>query len=320
MRTVILLQGYNYSGVSFLRDFFREFNDTFVFLDEFDLMRHSGGVLDLYNTLSMNNPFLDDSVIRRFKQLVEYLYRKRRWGDILGKAFLERSYELYNDLLLTKIEFSIRAYSTHEEIRPLFPQDRFGIHRHRDKQIRRSLNAHNHDIYLVKSYSNENLLDLLKNYTHDILNLFPASKFLVLVHPLQISSELSWQLKFFNNSKVITISRDPRDVYVDFSLVRDPDVFVAFMEKWYAQYQKEDISSQQLLKIKFEDFIFEYDCTAKKIIDFCGLGNVVEPSKRRKFSDPDKSKLNVGIYKNYPDVDAIKFIEKKLETICYREI
>lgn len=71
----ILLQGYGFSGVSFLRDFFKEIDGTYVFNKEFDLFRKSGGIMDLITTLSLNNPFLDDCVIRHFyKELTQYCY------------------------------------------------------------------------------------------------------------------------------------------------------------------------------------------------------------------------------------------------------
>ena len=38
---------------------------------------------------------------------------------------------------------------------------------------------------------------------------------------------------------------------------------------------------------------------------------------RKKFFNPEKSKNNIGIYKNYNDKEAIKYIEDNLKEFCY---
>lgn len=310
----LLLQGYGYSGVSFLRDFFKEVDDSFVFNEEFDLLRKSGGILDLYNVLVQNNPFLDDCVIRVFMNFYKYLAYERKWSDVLGNAFVDLSESLVNDLVLYKKEWENKGFQVQNAIK--FPEDIYGFH----KKYKSKIIEQNEDknIYFLKNFDRGGVRVLLEKYMQKLLKLFPSRKYLCLVHPLQISSPLDNQLNFFDkDAKILTISRDPRDVFLDSNLIKDVNIFIEYFKKWHLMdeynYKK---FGKNILQIQFEDFVLNYGKVEKEILDFCGIKKE-EHSQRKKYSNPDISKKNVGLYKCYKNQKEISLIERELKNYIY---
>ena len=65
-----------------------------------------------------------------------------------------------------------------------------------------------------------------------------------------------------------------------------------------------------ILKVQFEDLIYNYEETAKIICDFCNLDF---NNRKRKLFDPALSINNTQVYKRYPQYAAdIKYIEEQL--------
>lgn len=310
----ILLQGYGYSGVSFLRDFFKEICETFVFDEEFDLIRKSGGILELENVLCQNNPFLDDCVIRNFANFYNYLANDRNWKSIMGEEFCELSQKLISDLILCKKIWVNKGFQVQNSIK--YPKDKFGIHKNWQKEIKR-LNE-DENIYFLKPLTIDEIHRKLIAYTKSIIRLFPQKKYLCLVHALQISSLIKPQLKYFDEDvKIITISRDPRDVFIDMKLMDDVTSFIQYYKKWHLNDKENFVENPcKLLNIKFEDFVLNYDKVEKEILDFCKI-DITSHVKRMKYSNPEISKKNIGLYKDYANQKEIKLIENELCSYLY---
>lgn len=309
----LLLQGYGYSGVSFLRDFFKEIEGAYVFNYEFDLLRKSGGIMDLLTTLSLNNPFLDDCVIRRFSDFYNYLYKNANWKSELSDKFLEISKNLEEELIMYIQDFPTRGFAVQESIK--FPKDKFYFHKKFKEKII-DLN-HDKDVYFIKNFSEDKYKVLLKEYMTNVLSLFPECEYLALVHPLQISMKIKSWLYFFENYRVITISRDPRDVFVDMNFMHDEFKFTEYYKKFrrYDSVNNEECGNS-ILNIRFEDFVLDYNKVEKQILDFCGI-EFSKHNKRQTISNPEVSKNNIGLYKTFSNQKAISYIEKELSEYCY---
>ena len=89
--------------------------------------------------------------------------------------------------------------------------------------------------------------------------------------------------------------------------------------KWY-KYTREPRKTEQFNKdnvffVRFEDLVYNYEETTKKIMDFVGL----EKSQHafpKKFFNPSVSKLNTKLWEKYKTND-ISLIEKELKEYLY---
>ena len=59
----------------YLIDCFKEFSNTTVIENEFELLRHSGGILELESAILSQNIYLIDSTVKRFLRLIDFLSR-----------------------------------------------------------------------------------------------------------------------------------------------------------------------------------------------------------------------------------------------------
>lgn len=88
--------------------------------------------------------------------------------------------------------------------------------------------------------------------------------------------------------------------------------------KWYKWYAERylSVNNKDLLLIRFEDFVLNYDKVSKEITKFIGLP-LTKQIKKNAFFNPDISKNNIGIYKTYEDQNAIEYIAKNLKKYLY---
>jgi len=75
------------------------------------------------------------------------------------------------------------------------------------------------------------------------------------------------------------------------------------------------VKENNVLRISFEDLIYNYKETADDIEKFTGLHNHIS---EKKYFDPQKSLVNTQIYKRFPKYDNdIKKIEEELKDYLY---
>ena len=74
--------------------------------------------------------------------------------------------------------------------------------------------------------------------------------------------------------------------------------------------------SDRIIRIKYEDLVFNYDDTVKKLFFQLGIDSSDHVMKK-KFFDPKQSSKNVGIWKTLPDDNNIKKIENELNELLY---
>lgn len=108
----------------------------------------------------------------------------------------------------------------------------------------------------------------------------------------------------------------PRDLYLSSQYSKSPDF--KFLPKndvdafiiYYRNMRKHKISSDRILKINFEEFIYDYDNTINKVESFLHLK---EHERKKQIFDPMKSVNNTQLLRLHPeDEKQIKKIEKEL--------
>ncbi len=137
--------------------------------------------------------------------------------------------------------------------------------------------------------------------------------------------------RFFDDDfRLIVVDRDPRDIYISdkyfwstpkygcqtIPMPRDID---GFCDYWLAMHERADKQRGQknILFVQFEDLIYNYDETVKKIFDFCGIEGERHTRKKQVF-DPDKSINNTQVFNIVDGADKIcARIEEKLPSLIY---
>lgn len=124
--------------------------------------------------------------------------------------------------------------------------------------------------------------------------------------------------------KVFIVDRDPRDLYVIYKKIGksksipcdDVNVFCNWF-LWTRTQSRQIKDTKSVMRIQFEDLIYDYEKTRDKIVEFCGLGEQSCTRKRTIFK-PELSINNTQTWKRFPDtIDDIKIIERRLVAFCY---
>lgn len=125
--------------------------------------------------------------------------------------------------------------------------------------------------------------------------------------------------RYFENAKMIIVERDPRDMFcnefhvkthgVTSTIVNTVEAGVNFAKLQIAL--RSDIPvSNNILRIRFEDLILDYDATVATIENFLDI-NSADHKLIKKYLKPEVSRKNIGIWKKFYDkfylaIDAIR--------------
>lgn len=131
--------------------------------------------------------------------------------------------------------------------------------------------------------------------------------------------------RYFKDSKMIIVDRDPRDTFINeyrWICYLDNDYNTVEGGHRYSLRQKALrsglVEDKDILYIRFEDLIINYEESKKNIANFLGipLENHIYP---KKFLKPEVSIKNIGLWKSYYNEfkNLIDTIEKELPDLCY---
>ena len=131
--------------------------------------------------------------------------------------------------------------------------------------------------------------------------------------------------RYFKNSKMIIVDRDPRDTFINeynWRTYLDKDYNTKEGGHRYSLRQRALrsglINDKDILYIRFEDLIINYKESKKVIADFLGipLENHIYP---KRFLKPEVSIKNIGLWKSHYDEfkNLIDTIEIELPDLCY---
>lgn len=130
---------------------------------------------------------------------------------------------------------------------------------------------------------------------------------------------------YFDDPRAIVIDRDPRDLFLvskNFYRVNGTGYQIPANVEEFVKYYRSlrecrfyDANTKGVLSIQFEDLVYEYEETAKKINEFCELK---EENRKEKVFDPAVSIRNTQLIRRYPqDKKYVDYIEKMLPEYLY---
>ena len=128
-------------------------------------------------------------------------------------------------------------------------------------------------------------------------------------------------MEFFPDIKVIIIVRDPRDTYIrtQESIFRDSFIPRNSVENFCVYYRtvmSKTVADSRVLVVQYEDLIYKYNETKKRIKDYLGYNK--DPAHEFRYFNPDVSVNYTNLAKKYPQYkDDIRYIEEQLGEYLY---
>lgn len=315
----LCVSGYGWSGSGLYIDFLKEL-DGFSSLDfEFSLIKEPKGLLDLDYALTENWDVLRAHfALNDFKEYCNILNRKDikigRWGLDIGASlavdFIKVTDEFVVDISKFKYQGNTRIQKYHiSHIQSLFQKiarrvmpKRFGSQQMIFAQLGNKEFARKVRRYLNKLFDERFKSDQVKC--------------LILDQAIPTTNSLR-ALEYLESSKLIIIDRDPRDIYVDLirnNVLMGADAAGVERAQKYVTWHRglragKPAPSRDILHLNFEDLIITPSVILEKLKIFIDLEGDWGEGHNYDFS---QSAGNVGLWKQFPFNDEIKFIEENL--------
>ena len=329
MQKIITCAGYHGSGSSAITDLLKEFNNCESMGSyEFRFIQDPFGISDLEYQIVENFHRLNSGYyLKKFKKKVDNLSGKfmiKRYEKFFNDNFKKYSYEYINNL--TKVTWN-GQWSQEIEENQLY----FYLHRLLVKILRVFTNNKEREINLRSFNKNKMLLPKVTKeefycYTKLYLDkLFREAnlnnKEFIVLDQLVPSTNIERYQNYFYNLKTIIVDRDPRDIYIlEKEKWKDnviPAENIFDYVKWFKLTRENtDYKNENILKVKFEDLIYNYENTVNDILKFLNI-NEKEHKLKKKYFNPEVSKHNTQLWKKFSKYEKeIEIIEKELKTFC----
>lgn len=318
--------GFGSTGSSVLTDFLREYDDVQVYDNfEFTLAYRVDGLQDLESHLvtKFSKTSSGDYAIKRFLDSSKMYCTPFINKPCKGKVF----YKLSKEYIDSIEQLNYKGIESVDLNRGNVISNMFAffskkiLMKYCEKILRRRLywwparKIH----FSIKP---DNFYEETIKYTNKIFEAMGAdlSKPICLDQPFEGNNPRQ-SMKFFEDAYAIRIDRDPRDLYLEYKYSKDVDDkffphsnvddFILYFKKLREKVEDDD----KIISIKFEEFIYEYDKTKKRIEDFLGIKNHVAP---KKWFNPQRSINNTQMIRKHPeDIEDIKKIEKELSEYLF---
>lgn len=301
----IIVLGTTYSGSGAIYDYLKGRGDLFDPLEgvEYQLPHMPNGLLSLETVAGKGfHPPTADYVLSQFEIITEKLARPQstwRYG---------RSYATY----LPEFKSAIKDFIN--EITATDISMRLNWHRLFE-------NPFNYIVSQLKNYTgikeavpktrlivSQNKLISASQKLHDKIFKTDSEKRPILLNQAGSGWNPVESTKYFLNNKVVLVTRDPRDQFLEIKKYKKAS-FVKDFINWYKEMQErlKQLQDTNLLQIRFEDFVYDN----KNMIDILCNHLSISPTNFSKYQ-VDDSKKNIGKYKELLNKDEISQIEHYL--------
>ncbi|MDE1326591.1 hypothetical protein L9W97_15745 [Vibrio aestuarianus] len=331
------LSGYMFSGKSAFSDLMREFDGYLVpdYRTEFDLVRVSGGLLDLRGCIVDNwSPIRADASVKKFKKTINVLSRTPKGFRKLYQSGF--GYEkIYPNIDLATSKFISELICDSWRMKwpyALVDLDGFAIFKTKLKaKLEKKFAWPEVEFNLISGHEFDKKAQA---YIKELLCYkLPSNVDTVVTHNALEPYNPELGIDLFGVAKSIVIDRDVRDIYMT-SITLNPgynddvDTFKkisgsfnidSFIKRQKLLRQiKPNKRETRVLRINFEDLVYKYDDTISEIINFLEIDQSKHVLKGMYFN-PEASKKNTKLWLNCDKkVRAeISKIERELSDYCY---
>lgn len=320
--------GFGSTGSSVVSDYLLEYEDTIV-LDklEFTLVWETDGIIDLaYHVMNPHGSTTDSiTAIDRYFKLI-----KKNTHDYFGSAGISkkvlkdstnRFIDSITDLKWKWADLQeddvwsryVKKYLLRNRIVPYFEKKRNKrINGYPMKDVRFSMFP-------------STFYEAARNHIKELLIAMGAdlSKRIVLDQPFS-GNNPAVCFDYYDDPYAIVVDRDPRDNYVfartkllgrnHYMPVDNVQDFVKYYRA-IRDNQKYKEQNDRILRMRFEDLVYNYDNSTKKIREFLDLPENPNP---KSIFDPSLSVANTQVFKRFPEFKSdVDYIEKNLQEYLF---
>ncbi|MEW8956835.1 sulfotransferase [Clostridium sp.] len=328
--SVVTCASYGGTGSSAITDLLKEFDNVNSLGDfEFSICHEVDGISDLQHHLVDDfHRLKNDEAIYRFKKLCGHI--EKDYNKYFNNKFSEITEEYIESLI--DVEWQGYWHQHNYRYNKLLAYMIYTF----PSKIQRKLNSifnknrkYEFVAYTKKSpmclaYPKEDFLDKTRNYTDKLLSEIDNNYKYLALDQLVSPFNVKRYLNYYSDIKVIVVDRDPRDLYILNKVYWKegwiPSENVDTYIKWFKtlrahlNYEKDD---ERIIRINFEDLIYNYNNTLEKIMNFLNL-DLSNHTRPKKFLNPEISIKNCGLFKNYSELqNDIRKIESELKEFCY---
>ena len=335
MIKLITCTGFYGTGSSIVTDLLKEFENCYSLGDyEIRFVQDPDGISDLeYNLVENNHRHNSGYSLKKYEKLVRFLS-----GNIFIKKyepFFDNCFYSESEKYIKKLKMLEWTGMWHEDVRAKGEIFYF---------IERLTNKIVSKIYKDILKKNERGFTFLKNektylsnpknnfynYTKTYMDILfkkanKLNKEFVVVDQLIPPSNIDRYMNYFENLKVVVVDRDPRDCYILEKKIWKGTIIptdnVESFILWYKtvrDLKKEERFKNNVLRIKFEEAVYEYEKTLNKILNFLEISQENHVQKMQ-FFNPEISKNNTKLWLKYPKLQKdIEKIELELKEFCWK--
>ena len=319
------------TGSSVITDYLKEFNNLHV-MDGAELtwVAAPDGIIDL--DYHLNNPHsrTADSItaIDRYKELCKRKIRSFEKCGIPQVVFEKSLNEFLDAIVMAAWKWNMKPLKQEPIWRRIlikFLRKTKYLRKWELKNKRQWDGFPYNDVYF--SVKPKNFDTAVKKHIKDLLYAFGAKENEHLVFDqLFPGNNPQSCFKYFDDPYAIVVDRDPRDIYVFGRTVllkgfaghmmplNDVKDFVTYYRS-LRDNQPYKEKNDRILRLRFEDLVYNYDIATAKIRHFLHLGENPNP---KSIFDPSLSMANTQIWKRFPEFnDDIKYIESELKEYLF---
>lgn len=338
---IVTTTGYYGTGSSAITDLLQEYSSVASLGSSFEcrIAHDMYGISDLeYYLVENYHRHNSSTAINNFKRLMGIygLDKKIRlenypkvFGDVFQKAVTEyieclapMTYrggshaDLYSmsNLQIQYIKFANRIFTILNKYHFTTDDDTYKNHK------RPPLDKAIENVTSNISYPREYFYEATKKFTRELFSAVASDDYeYIMVDQLVPPTNTQRYIRYFDEIKVISVDRDPRDIYYlekyywrGCVVPTNVDEFIAWYKSTRAHKKYEIDNPDNILRINFENLVLDYDDYVEKIEKFLGLSSEQHLRARACF-DPNVSIKNIGKWKDDGrEVENMIKIEKEL--------
>jgi hypothetical protein len=319
---LISCASYYGSGSSALTDLVSEYKGVKSLTEyEFRFVHDIDGIADLeYHLVENHNRHNSGHALKRFWKLCQFNHGTgfvQRYEPYFEGRFLALSRQYVDSLT----DFKYKAYWFND----MYDKGRYYYYAkslqnkiYRKLKIKKSVMPN--EITYASHPTQDQFLAKTRQYISNLMEAAnPEKAPILMVDQILPSSNVNKCLRYFpDNTKLVIVTRDPRDVFLSEKFVwnedvapHDPELFCKWFDYTHSSSRDEVFDPEKVLLINFEDLIYNYYEMVPKIENFLGFStnDHIAPFKGL---NPKRSYGNTQLWKKFNDVDSIRIIEKNL--------
>lgn len=342
--SIFFISGFGMSGSSVVSDILKETSSAYVMKSEFRLFTDPDGLISLESALTDNwNFFQADTAIKRFLKLAYALSHEKRknkgaYGFLshqkdFGKVFYKETLKFVDKLVEGVYQGLWTGIYTPARRKPImnFKNKWKEILTNKEK-LKQIINSSDvlpdrkacGDMYIVNPLAEDEFLKLVHEFLSPlisgVLDREDKKNFVFDEGYAAMNPEKIMRYIPAKNKKMVVVSRNPLDVFVNIQISRrlfvpeEVDKFIKWQKAIFKRWESLSYDKNSLLFLRFEDIVHDYENNLEKILSFLEIDEKYHTDKLQVFQ-PERAKEKVGLYKKYLESETLEFLVTGLNGI-----